>query len=185
MKKVLLVCSLFLFPSLFAKQIEIEVQEVELNNKLINIISAFIEYEGECAYYSNYPKDNILSLSLRRPPQEIKDSATMMLVIEFFPDNINYHKYNNPQYISHIYLKNSKYNIYIEVDKKVMQTWSEYEHLNIFNQTGRYTNIIQETVKYPMEYDPPCLQLWPIRNKWSYCKEYGYYVKWETTQYCW
>lgn len=143
MKKIFLVCLLFLFQSLDAKQIEIEVQEVELNSKLIGIISSFIEYSQVCEDAKNV--DYILSLYMRCPPKAIKDSADTKLAIEFYPDELDFHLYEVPKYISRIKILDSVCNVYIRMSLEVEQLWSNYQDYGIFTLSDNYVNIVHRT----------------------------------------
>ena len=185
MKKIVIFILIFCISlPLLGAEFEYDVKEVELNKNIVAIIRAFIEYSHECDSYSDYPVDNILFLSLRYPPHVLKDSSEKKLVMEFYPDELNFYQYERPLYVSYINILDSTYNIYIVIDQEVGQTWSKYQDYGFFVLSDRRVTIIQkseEEQKY--EYDPPYVKMWCITSPFT--KRNGYYVEWGTTQYCW
>lgn len=183
MRKIVFVCLLFLFQSVSAKQIEIEVQEVELNSKLIGIISSFIVYNNECDLSAN-DEDYILDLYMRRPPKILKDSVDTKLAIEFYPDELDFHLYDIPKYVSRIQLLGSVYNVYIMMSQEVEQLWHDYQDYKIFILSDKYINIIHKTENKPIyEYDPSYVRMWCITTPFT--KNNGFYVEWGAPRFCW
>ena len=166
----------------FTRSIEI----VELDRKLVGIIIPFLEYTHECDYNNSFSKNNILHLSMKRPPEILNEKADKKLSIEFFPDDdeLNCYQYDNPQYMAYLHLGDSVLNIYITMDAEVMQTWSEYQDLDILTPSGNYTTITLSSDNEPLgEYDPPSVTMW-YRTSLFDENKHGYYVEWNVLRFC-
>ena len=179
---LLLVC--FSSYSLSAKQVVNNVEEVEIDSRIVRFISALVEYESGCEFYSQgYPKDNILSLSMRRSPLSWSDTAKLVPVVEFYPDLIRYHECANVRYVAHVNIGDSTYNVYIVMYDDDEHLWPKEQFPFPIKPTGSYSTIIKTEVTPYGEYDPPYIRIWYITNK--YKTKQGFYVEDGFSNYCW
>lgn len=184
MKKQL-VPILFVFFAHFlsAKPIQYQVEEVELDNRIVQFIRSFIEFENGCEFYGKgYPINNILSFSMSRSSKEYNDSIRMSLTIDFYPDPILNHVYDNISYVSFVNIRDSTYNVYLVMDKNIEYQLLENMPSPLFKPTGKYTAVIKTETLYE-EYDPPFIRMWYITNeagtKNKFIIENGF------SNYCW
>jgi hypothetical protein len=121
---------------------------------------------------------------MRCPPKAIKDSADTKLAIEFYPDELDFHLYEVPKYISRIKILDSVCNVYIRMSLEVEQLWSNYQDYGIFTLSDNYVNIVHRTEDGPMcEYDPSFVRMWCITSPRT--NKNGFYVEWGASRCCW
>ncbi len=199
MKKLYFIFLACIFaPMVWAADMTVDVEEVEMDSKLVNIIRSFIMYAKECSYNTTtdlyatpYPKDNML-ICYASPykgypyPKKKMKGDTLTLTMDFFPDEIEYHLYNKPDYVSSVQLDDSIYNVYIIIDKEDEQWWKKKSHspTDVFVPSGKKVSVVQLTDEQKLyEYDPPYMQIWCLPGCFD-GDRHLYYVDWKNTNYC-
>lgn len=84
MKKLALLFFVFFAQSFSAEPLKLQVEEVELDKRIVQFIRSFIEFEDGCEFYGKgYPPNNVLPFSKSRSLKEYDDSINLNLTTDF------------------------------------------------------------------------------------------------------